>query len=348
MKQFLDLTKHILEKGKDKTDRTGTGTRAIFGYQMRFDMADGFPLVTTKKTHTKSIIYELLWFLQGNTNIQYLVKNGVNIWNDWPYKAYCEAQTDAGMTPLTQDAFVEAIKTDDEFAKLFGDCGPIYGKQWVAWDTVKLSPTEDPSQYYPEVGHINQIQNAIDALKKTPDGRRIIVTAWRPDQIKDMSLPPCHAFFQFGTEPLSLEERVNLYGVDKIQTNSSGYFEHSLAEQILEDEGVPKFRLNVQLYQRSCDTMLGVPFNIASYSLLLHMVAQVVNMVPGDFIWTGGDVHIYSNHLNAANELLTREPHKLPTLKLNPLIDDIFAFKYEDFTIEDYQSHPAIKLPVAV
>lgn len=337
MKQFKDLVEHVLKNGRVKTDRTGTGTTSVFGYQSRFNMADGFPLVTLKKTHAKSIVHELLWFLQGGTNIQHLVKNGVNIWNDWPYKKYAEEwqkENPPFGSPysdklLSQTEFVEAIKTDDTFAKKWGECGPIYGKQWVAWETKK--------------GILNQIEGAIQTLKKTPDSRRIIVTAWRPDQINEMALPPCHAFFQFITEPLTPEERYNLADIKADDKRLP-----SEMTELFDFQDVPKYRISLQMYQRSCDLLLGVPFNIASYSLLLHMVAQCVNMVPHEFIHTFGDLHIYNNHLEAAKVLLDREPLKLPTLKLNPQITDIFAFKYEDINIENYVSHPHIKLDVAV
>jgi thymidylate synthase len=343
MIQFKELINHVLANGRVKTDRTGTGTTSVFGYQSRFNMADGFPLVTLKKTHTKSIIHELLWFLQGGTNIQPLVKNGVNIWNDWPYAAFKKAFELRGevftMPPddylnedgtlLTQDQFVERIKTDDTFAKKWGECGPIYGKQWVAWETRK--------------GSLNQIEATIETLKKTPDSRRIIVTAWRPDQIHEMSLPPCHTLFQFITEPLTNKER---YQLATIKMDDKRLPDEMV--ELFDFQNVPKFRISLQMYQRSCDLLLGVPFNIASYSLLLHMVAQCVNMVPHEFIHTFGDLHIYNNHLEAARTILERDPLKLPTLKLNPQITDIFAFKYEDFEIVDYVSHPHIKLDVAV
>ncbi len=336
MQQFKRLVSHVLENGVSKTDRTGTGTVSVFGYQTRFNMSIGFPLVTTKKTHMKSIVHELLWFLKGGTNIQPLVQNGVNIWNDWPYKKYVEfqkASIDGNTLTLSQEEFVEAVKTDDDFAQQWGECGPIYGKQWVAWEATNGTT-------------INQIQNAIDTLKKTPDSRRIIVTAWRPDQVSDMALPPCHAFFQFITEPLSDDQRSEIYVKRHGQDEAWKRYGHN--PDFWNDTNMPKFRLSLQMYQRSCDLLLGVPFNIASYSLLLHMVAQCVNMEPHEFVHTFGDLHIYNNHLEAARELLTRKPLTLPTLKLNPEITDIFAFKYEDIEVLNYESHPAIKLPVAV
>ena len=264
MRQYLDLLSHILENGTDKSDRTGTGTRSVFGHQMRFDLADGFPLLTTKKVHLKSIIHELLWFLNGDTNVRYLQDNGVRIWNEW-----------AGPD---------------------GDLGHIYGYQWRSW------PDYDG-------GHIDQISRAIDDIKHNPDSRRIIVSSWNVADIPNMNLPPCHAFFQF-------------YVADG--------------------------RLSLQLYQRSADCFLGVPFNIASYALLLQMVAQVCGLRPGEFIHTTGDTHIYNNHFDQVRLQLTREPRQLPRMIINPDVKDIFGFRYEDFRLEGYDPHPAIKGQVSV
>ncbi len=264
MQQYLDLMRHVLEHGHQKSDRTGTGTLSVFGYQMRFDLARGFPLVTTKKCHLRSIIHELLWFLKGDTNIKYLKENGVTIWDEW---------------------------ADEN-----GDLGPVYGYQWRSW------PTADGR-------HIDQIRQVIAQIKNTPDSRRLIVSAWNVGEIEKMKLPPCHAFFQF-------------YVADG--------------------------KLSCQLYQRSADIFLGVPFNIASYALLTMMVAQVCGLKPGDFVHTLGDAHLYLNHLEQTREQLSRTPRPLPTMKLNPAVQDIFEFKFEDFTLEGYDPHPAIKAPVAV
>lgn len=264
MRQYLDLMRHVLETGTEKTDRTGTGTRSVFGYQMRFDLAEGFPLVTTKKLHLKSIAHELLWFLQGDTNTKYLKDNGVSIWNEWE-----DAQ---------------------------GNLGPVYGYQWRSW------PAADGR-------HIDQISQVLKQLRETPDSRRIIVSAWNVGDLDKMALAPCHAFFQF-------------YVADG--------------------------KLSCQLYQRSCDIFLGVPFNIASYALLTLMVAQVVGLKPGDFVWTGGDCHLYSNHLDQAREQLSRAPRALPKMLINPAVKDLFGFRYEDFTLTEYDPHPHIKAPVAV
>ncbi len=264
MKPYLDLMRHVLEHGTQKSDRTGTGTLSVFGWQMRYDLAAGFPLVTTKKCHLRSILHELLWFLQGDTNIKYLKENGVSIWDEW--------------------------------ADEHGNLGPVYGHQWRSWPK-------------PDGGTIDQISEVVHALKTDPDSRRIIVSAWNVAELDKMALAPCHAFFQF-------------YVADG--------------------------KLSCQLYQRSADIFLGVPFNIASYALLTLMMAQVTGLKPGDFVHTLGDAHLYSNHLNQAREQLSREPRALPTMTLNPEVKDIFAFRFEDFTLTGYDPHPAIKAPVAV
>lgn len=264
MRQYLDLMSHVLEHGDRKTDRTGTGTLSVFGWQMRFRLQDGFPLLTTKKLHTRSIIHELLWFLQGDTNIRYLKANGVSIWDEW---------------------------ADEN-----GELGPVYGKQWRRWQTA-------------DGRSIDQISRLVDGIRHNPDSRRHLVTAWNPGEVDNMALPPCHALFQFH---------------------------------------VANGRLSCQLYQRSADIFLGVPFNIASYALLTHMVAQACDLEPGDFVWTGGDCHLYLNHLEQAREQLTREPRPLPRLRLNPAVKDVFAFRFEDFVLDGYDPHPHIKAPVAV
>lgn len=273
MKQYLDLMRHVYTHGVDKMDRTGTGTRSVFGYQMRFDLSNGFPLVTTKKLHLRSIIHELIWFLRGETNIAYLKENGVSIWDEW---------------------------ADEN-----GDLGPVYGSQWRSWPT-------------PEGKHIDQIEIILSQLKNNPDSRRMIVSAWNVAEVEKMALPPCHAFFQFYVEPAEPEA------------------------------GKMRPKLSCQLYQRSADIFLGVPFNIASYALLTMMVAQVCDMEPGDFIHTLGDAHLYSNHFEQTELQLSRDPKPLPVMELNPLITDLFDFKFEDFTLKNYEPHPHIKAPVAV
>lgn len=264
MKQYLDLMRHVLEHGHRKSDRTGTGTLSVFGWQMRFNLDEGFPLLTTKKLHMRSIIHELLWFLQGDTNIRYLKENGVSIWDDW--------------------------------ADANGDLGPVYGKQWRRWETA-------------DGRTVDQIGQLIDGLRRNPDSRRHIVSAWNPGEVEGMALPPCHALFQFY---------------------------------------VAGGRLSCQLYQRSADIFLGVPFNIASYALLLMMVAHVCDLEPGDFVWTGGDCHLYLNHIEQARLQLSRDTRPLPKMNMNPDVNDIFAFRFEDFALEGYDPHPHIKAEVAV
>lgn len=288
MKQYLDLAKRILEEGTFKDDRTNTGTKSVFGHQMRFNLEDGFPLLTTKKTFLKGIIHELLWFINGDTNIKYLVDNGVNIWNEWPYQNYLKANKDS---KITLNDFVQKIKESDEFANKWGDLGPVYGSQWRNFNGV------------------DQIEYLINEIKNNPNSRRMILSAWNPAEIKDMMLPPCHTLIQF-------------YVNDN--------------------------KLSLQLYQRSGDVFLGVPFNIASYAILLMMVAQVTNLTPYEFVHTIGDAHIYSNHFDQINLQLTRTPKRLPTLKINPNVKSIYDFKYEDFTLENYDPYPLIRGKVAV
>ncbi len=293
MKQYQDLLQHILDKGVWKDDRTGTGTYSVFGYQMRFNLAEGFPLVTTKKLHTKSIIQELLWFLKGDTNIQYLCQNGVRIWDDWPYEKYKKSR-EFGGEDIRQ--FGQRIATDDTFAKQWGELGPVYGYQWRSWPA-------------PDGTSIDQISKVTDQIKNNPTSRRLIVSAWNVPFIEDMALPPCHSLFQF---------------------------------YVLEG------KLSCQLYQRSADVFLGVPFNIASYALLTMMMAQATGLGLGDFVHTFGDVHLYSNHVEQAKLQLSREPRPLPQMEINPSVKDIFGFRYEDFTLKDYHPHPHIPAAVAV
>ena len=264
MRQYLDLMQRVLTHGVEKHDRTGTGTRSIFGYQMRFDLAEGFPLLTTKKVHLKSVVHELLWFLAGDTNVRYLNEHGVTIWDEW---------------------------ADER-----GDLGPVYGRQWRSWPA-------------PDGGAIDQIAGVVAMIRRNPDSRRLIVSAWNPAEIEHMALPPCHCLFQFY---------------------------------------VAAGKLSCQLYQRSADVFLGVPFNIASYALLTLMMAQVTKLAPGEFIHTFGDAHLYANHLEQARLQLARTPRRLPRMRLNPAVDDLFAFRYEDFALEGYDPHPRIKAEVAV
>ena len=301
MIQYHNLMKFILDNGVEKMDRTGVGTRSIFGYQMRFNLSDGFPLLTTKRVHFKSILHELLWFIRGDTNIRYLVSNGVNIWNDWPYQNWLKEtgqnvkyQTYSPEWRANMKEFVEKIKEDDEFASKYGDLGPVYGRQWRNF------------------GGVDQLAQLIDDLNNNAHSRRLIVSAWNPEDIPVMvksGLPPCHTLFQF-------------YVADG--------------------------KLSCQLYQRSADVFLGVPFNIASYALLTFMIAKVTGFQPGDFVHTFGDAHLYLNHFDQVNEQLSRDSYPLPNLIINDGVATLFDFLYEDFELRNYQHHPAIPASVAV
>ena len=317
MKQYLDLLKNILENGCEKGDRTGTGTKSIFGTQMRFNLQEGFPLVTTKKVHFKSIVHELLWILSGDTNIKYLTDNGVRIWNEW---------------------------ADEN-----GDLGPVYGHQMRRWGKYTLSKFEGHEFYVEE--EIDQIGNAIDLIKSNPMSRRIIVNSWNPSDLPEMALAPCHCFFQFNCRPLTKDERIDwLMNFD--HTIHSPTALKNAPEEVFEsrmDElNIPKSFLDSHLYQRSCDVGLGLSYNIASYSLLTHMIAQITNTIPGDFVWTGGDTHIYLDHIEPLKEQMKREPHPLPKIKLNPEIKNIDDFTYGDIELLDYECHPHIKMKVSV
>lgn len=298
MRQYLDLLKRIDSEGVVKSDRTGTGTKSVFGHQMRFDLGEGFPLLTTKKVFIKGIIYELLWFLKGDTNISYLVKNGVHIWDNDAFRYYNELCAKNGVLPVGQEDFLKAAEQalDSPIEGYrFGDLNHVYGYQWRSWPK-------------PDGGVIDQIRQAVDLIKNHPDSRRIIVSAWNVADIEYMALPPCHALFQF-------------YVADS--------------------------RLSCQLYQRSADTFLGVPFNIASYALLTMMMAQVCGLKPGEFIHTTGDTHLYLNHFDQVHEQLSRTPRQLPKMWINPEVKDIFDFRYEDFRLEGYDPYPAIKAPMS-
>ena len=288
MKQYHDLCRHVMSYGTEKMDRTKTGTKSVFGYQMRFDLKEGFPLLTTKKVYLKAIILELLWFISGDTNIKYLVDHDVKIWNEWPYEAFKKHQDYQGET---MDEFVAKIKSDASFASIHGNLGPVYGAQWRNF------------------AGVDQLKEVIHQIKNQPNSRRIILSAWNPKELSEMALPPCHTFMQFY---------------------------------------VANGELSLQLYQRSGDIFLGIPFNIASYSLFLMMVAQVTNLKPGTFVHTIGDAHIYSNHFEQIELQLTRTPRSLPTMRINPDVNDIESFKYEDFVLDNYDPYPPIKGAVAV
>jgi len=347
-KQYINLIENILSEGHKHRDRTGVGTISIFGHRMSFKMEEGFPLLTLRKIHIKSVIHELLWFLgsydnqyfkHDNTNISYLLKNGVSFWSEWPYKEYNKRREyRIDLPELTIKEFEELIKTDDNFALEFGSIGKGYGKQWINYGG-KIERTFDENGKNKTIFHsgVNQINDVIYKLNKDPDSRRIIVDAWKVDELDDMLLPPCHMMFQFNSYKMTPKER--LYEYRRLNPDSN---------KNMDDINFPERRLNLQLYQRSVDSGLGLPFNIAEYALLLHMIAQVVNMIPYEFIWTGGDTHIYNNHIDALKEVISRESFDLPTIKLNENIKNIYNFRYEDIVIENYKSHPNIKMEVAV
>ena len=296
MKQYLELLDKICREGVVRGDRTGTGTKGIFGYQMRFDLSEGFPLVTTKKLFLKGVIYELLWFLRGDTNIKYLVDNGVHIWDSDAFRYYNELCIKHGVLPVDMDTFLSAVGVESPIdGYRFGDLNNVYGYQWRSWPTG-------------EGGAIDQIKKVIETIKTNPNSRRMIVSAWNVADVDSMALPPCHTMFQFF---------------------------------------VAEGKLSCQLYQRSGDTFLGVPFNIASYALLTMMIAKECGLEPGEFIHTLGDAHLYLNHQEQAAEQLSREPRKLPKMSLNPAVESIFDYKYEDFSLEGYDPHPAIKAPLS-
>jgi len=348
-KQYQELLQDILDNGVEKQDRTGTGTLSVFGRQIRHDMSEGYPLLTTKKMYFKGIVTELLWFLRGDTNIKYLVDNNCHIWNGDAIKNYEKHNGEIEWGPFItkEEAFIEKIKTDDEFAKKWGDLGPIYGKQWRDWETLK----KDNSAVWIE--KTDQIQNSINLLKTDPDSRRNIVSAWNVGELDQMTLPPCHNFFQFYTRELSLEERVKLLGYkENIVPQTIERYGEEKHKENCDKHNIPTRAISLMWNQRSVDTFLGLPFNIASYGLLLEIIAKEVNMVPDELIGTLGDVHLYKNHIEQAKEQMTREPMELPTLKYTVhLVDDLGmeSFKnleVEQFEIENYQSHPTIKAPL--
>lgn len=351
-KAYQELLEKILTKGKEKGDRTGTGTISIFSHTLEMDMSEGFPLLTTKKMFTRGIIYELLWFLNGDTNIKYLVDNGVNIWNADAFREYYNQSHEfKGDYPDNIDDFKEKIKADAKFAERWGELGPVYGQQWVNWDIGKTKPTcwdhGAPTSYV--IDGINQIQNAIDTLNNNPDSRRIIVSAWNVGELEKMALPPCHWAFELYTEELTIDERESIF---RKQINNLEYTLFSVdGEEGLHKEydkqNVPKRRLHLKWHQRSVDVGLGLPFNIASYGFLLHMFAQQTNMIPGTLVGDLTNVHIYKNHIESLKEQITRKPLPLPKLKLKKA-DDVFSYKFDDFNIIDYESHDKLPMNISV
>jgi len=339
-KQYQELLKTIIEYGVDKKDRTGTGTKSIFGYTIRHNMKEGFPLLTTKKMAIKSLMTELKWFLKGDTNIRYLIENNCKIWNGDAYKNYKLKNLFAtDVDYLTMEEFVEQIISDDKFAKLYGELGPVYGKQWKMWD--KYDHELIDKDKFPNVkSSVDQIQNLIEQLKENPDSRRLMVSAWNPGDIDKMVLPPCHYGFQVYTRELNLDERIYIYnkGVNPMSRSTDYFHEH------MDVYGIPRREISLMWNQRSVDTFLGLPFNIASYAMLLEIIADEVNMVPGDLIGNLGDVHLYNNHIEQAKEQITREGYKLPNLHL--ISQDILNGEF-DYKINNYESHPTIKAPLS-
>ena len=355
-KQYKDLLQSILDYGVEKKDRTGTGTKSIFGYTIRHKMSDGFPLLTTKKMAWKTMVTELLWFLRGDTNIKYLVDNDCHIWDGDAYKAYIKRYNKGeyvGKTkllenskknrtltePFTQEEFINKIKTDDEFDKKWGELGPIYGKQWRSWDA--------HNKYDIDPTPVDQIQNLINDLKTNPDSRRLMVNAWNVGELNKMVLPPCHYGFQVYTRELSLEERrkeMESIGVDSVTINMFFNKTLDLPKQEMYEKKIPNRAISLMWNQRSVDTFLGLPFNIASYGLLLMMIADEVGMVPDELIGNLGDTHIYLNHIEQAKEQIGREPMELPTVHVR---DGIFCSSVNDVILENYKSHPSIKAPLS-
>ncbi|CAO3459572.1 Thymidylate synthase (EC 2.1.1.45) [Azospirillum argentinense] len=327
MRQYLDLVADILDHGVAKGDRTGTGTLSVFGRQMRFDLSDGFPLVTVKRTFMKGVVAELLWFISGSTNIKPLVDVGVSIWTDWPLIKHNALRANHRLQdPISREEFERLIREEPGFAERYGELGPVYGAQWRGFSGV------------------DQLGQAIQTLRSNPDSRRIIVSAWNPGEIDQMALPPCHLLFQFNSRPLSLEHRAAMVGWS---VDGLGGMRENIHDT-LDGHGVPRRALDCAIIQRSCDVFLGVPFNIASYALLTHMVAQVTGHAAGELVWHGHDVHLYANHLDQARAMLTRQPRPLPTLHLDAAVREIDDFRYAHIHLTGYDPHPAIKAPVAV
>jgi len=352
--QYQTLLKTILEYGVDKKDRTGTGTKSIFGYTIRHNMQEGFPLLTTKKMAIKTMMTELKWFLKGDTNIKYLVENGCRIWDGDAYKRYKTSNPDLLANDemfetkdkptktyrfFTQEEFIDKIKTDDEFAKKWGELGPIYGNQWKAW---KRPATRDEKIVEPGVynKYIDQIKNLIDDLKNNPDSRRLMVSAWNVGELEQMVLPPCHYGFQVYTRELNLDERIDIYNGGRIPMNQSSDYFH----EHMDGYGIPRRAISLMWNQRSVDTFLGLPFNIASYATLLLLIAKEVDMMPEYLIGNLGDTHLYSNHIEQAKEQIERDPYKLPQLKITN--NDLLSGEF-DYEVLNYESHPTIKAPLS-
>lgn len=363
-RKYLDMVRDVLENGTKKMDRTGVGTYSVFGRQLRHDMSEGFPLLTTKKIFTKAMFHELLWFISGGDNIRYLVQNGVRIWNEWPYERYIkheeaevELMREQGVLvdyqKTNMDEFVRQIIEDREFAERWGALGPVYGYQWRKWEV---------RDEQGNLSRVDQLQAVIDDLRDNPDSRRIMVTAWNPGQLKDQLLPPCHFQFQLWTKELTSNERESLYHNSGRPVKLVAHFKHPASDvqadklanahihEFLDDEGVPRRSLSLMFNMRSVDCFLGAPFDIASYGALLHMLAHFAGMTAGDLIMTSGDTHVYQNHIDQVKEQLSRQPYKLPKFELKTRANTIDGVTYEELSssLTDYQCHPAIKAEVAV
>jgi thymidylate synthase len=359
-RQYKELLEHIIHFGVEKKDRTGTGTKSIFGWQIRHRMEEGFPLLTTKKMYFKGIVTELLWFLRGDTNIKYLVDNGCHIWDGDCYKAYRKRMSlsvnngydidrnslkynENGFSPFTQEEFINKIKTDNEFAEEWGELGPIYGKQWRSWKGKVTGIVDDNFIYHgTQVEEIDQIANLISELKTNPDSRRLMVNALNVGELDRMVLPPCHYGFQVYTRELSFDERVRL------KLKSEDLLKERVTHETLDKLNIPRRAISLMWSQRSVDTGLGLSFNIASYGLLLMMIAKQVNMIPDELIGNLGDVHLYLNHIEPIKEQLTREPFELPTVKISDrVVNDISEYTLDDIILENYRSHPSIKMELS-
>jgi len=367
-RQYKELIEKILTEGVKKSDRTGTGTISVFGHQMRFKMSEGFPLLTLRKIHTRSVIHELLWFLGafdeqwqkfGNTNIRYLLQQGVTFWSEWPHKEYIKQLEYNPGEKLTLKQFEERIKLDDDFAMKFGSIGPGYGEQWLNSGSLEMMEIIDnkveevgdnivrrSTKKITKLDGINQIDSVIDTLKKNPDSRRMIVDSWNPMRIDEMLLPPCHLLFQFYSSKIKEIDRYHLYNK---WIKENGYNDIGISHSDgMKHYKFPERELSLQLYIRSQDCYLGNPFNVSEYSLLLHMISQVTNMIPKELVYTIGDAHLYNNSIDAVKEICERDSYPLPKLMINQNIKSIYDFRYDDIRIEDYQSHPNIKVEVAV
>lgn len=349
--QYQQILRDVLEAGVKKSDRTGTGTYSMFGTMLRHDMREGFPLLTTKKMFHRAIVHELLWMISGSSNVKYLVDNDVHIWDEWPHDKYNKDAEKNGLPKMTLDEFIARVRHDADFADEFGELGPVYGRQWRRWNAYRQSHDVNGKQYGEFKRHdYDQLGKLIEDLKTNPDSRRLMVSAWNASEVSQMTLPPCHYAYQCWTRELSLDERIelcikNLYDG---KSNKLPDQNEDWTHELLDESEVPRRAISLLFHMRSVDMFLGFPFDIASYGLLLSMIAQVVNMVPEELVCTLGDTHIYSNHLEAVDTLLKNKPYELCQLKLNPKVNNINDFKFDDIAFENYQSHATIKAPIAV